>query len=249
MSFRINEFKASMDKYGGPSNSNLFEVIFTNVVGGNDVTSRDLTFFCNTVAIPGMQADVATYQGVAQKAKTFVRGMNHDQVSANFMLDSNHQIKQFFHLWMQRVVNYGTAGGNFSEINGMLPYEVGYKDEYACRMTIRHYTTHNPNVWHETILDKAFPIALGDVDLQWGQEGIAGMTVGFEYDRIQFSGERRGSPTSRLNRGNGLFDLINAVSTVNQVFTGGRPTGIQDTLNRLNRVTNAFDTIGNFFNL
>jgi hypothetical protein len=250
MAFKISEFKSTFDKYGGPSHKNLFEVIFTNVEGGNRVTSRDLTFFCNAAAMPGMQADVAVYQGVAQKPKTFVRGLNHDQVSCNFMLDSDHEIKQFFHLWMQRVVNYSTSGGDFSAIGDQMPYEIGYKDEYACRMTMRHYSTNRPNSFYEVVLDNAFPIAVGDVDLAWDAEGVAGMTVGFEYDRIQYSGEKRGSPVGDLGRGNGLLSMLNSIGTINQALDiSNTPVSTQDALNRLNGIGNAFNTIGNFFNL
>lgn len=249
MAFRINDFKAGMDKFGGPSHASLFEVIFTlngDWAPNSRATSRDLTFFCNAAAIPGMQVETAVYQGVAQKAKTFARGLSHDQVSCNFMLDSDHQIKAFFHSWMQRVVNYSTSGGNFSEVNGMLPYEVGYKDEYSMRMTIRHYTTYARDGYYEVILDNAFPVALGDVDLAWGNEGVATMGVGFQYDRIEYAGEVRGNPTT--GRGNGILDLLNGIDVISQTFRLGRPDSVQDAINRFNRVSNAWDQITNIFN-
>jgi len=252
MAFKINEFKAGIHKYGGPSHANLFEVTFTFGNGwapNSEMDSRDLTLFCSSAAIPGMQADTATYQPVGGKAKTYITGMSHDQLACQFMLDSNHQIKSLFHSWMQRVVNYSTAAGNFSEYNGMLPYEVGYRDEYCATCTIKHYTTYANDGYYLTRLNKVFPIALGDVDLNWSSEGVAVMGVGFQYDSIEYQGEITGSPTTRLNRGNGLFDLLSSVSVIGQTFNLGfsLPDSLQDAVNRVNRVSNAWDQITNLF--
>ena len=41
-----------------------------------------------------------------------------------------------------KCINYGTAGGAFSEVDGKLPFEVGYKDDYACRIVIRQYSVN-----------------------------------------------------------------------------------------------------------
>ena len=50
---------------------------------------------------------------------------------------------------------------------------------------------------------------MGDVDLAWdNNDSFAVLPVSFQYDRIQLSGERVGSPSSRFNRGNGIIDLI-----------------------------------------
>jgi hypothetical protein len=131
MSFNINEFKSQMNRFGGPARTSLFQVQFvgTPILFGTNARERDLTFFCSNAQIPGMTATTSDYLSVGGRPKTFVTGMNNEPASCVFMLDSDHQIQRFLHGWFQKVVNYSTAGGNLSEVNGMLPYEVGFKDE------------------------------------------------------------------------------------------------------------------------
>lgn len=259
MAFNINEFKSQVNRFGGLGHSGLFEVIFINppFVFGSNARPRDLSFFCKSVAIPSMNVTTSTYEAVAQRPKQFAMGMSSDPINCVFMLDSNHQIISFLHGWMQNVINYSTAGGNMSEVDGKLPYELGYKDEYACRIIIRHYSPHgkgqsflqgilglNKN-YYEVVLDNAFPVAVGDVDLSWeNRDQYATCGVSFAYDAIQYDGERVGSPTSRLNRGNGLLDLLTTVGVMSQVVdTGFKPSGIQDAINTLTRFNNAVDRL------
>lgn len=261
MAFSINEFKSQVNKFGGPGHPGLFEVQFINppFVFGSNARPRDLTFFCKSVAIPSMSVDVATYQAVAQRPKSFAMGMNSDPINCIFMLDSNHQIISFLHGWMQNVINYSTAGGNFAEVDGKLPYELGYKDDYSCRVIIRHYSAalrgENQSFlqrlaginkpYYEVVLDNAFPVVVGDVDLSWdSSNSFATCGVSFAYDSIQYDGERVGSPTSRGNRGTGLLELLQTVGVLSQVVdTGFRPSGIQDAINTLTRFNNAADRL------
>ena len=260
MAFNINEFKSQINKFGGPSHPGLFQVMFINppFVFGSNAQARDLTFFCKSVAIPGMNVETQTYSAVAQRPKQFATGMGSDNLNCIFMLDSNHQIVRFLHGWMQNVVNYSTGGGNLAEVDGKLPYEVGYKDEYACRIVIRHYSSHQKDrsflerlggidkPYYEVTLDNAFPVAIGDVDLAWDQSNsFAQCGVSFAYDNIQYDGERVGRPTSSNNRGTGLLELLSTVGVISQVVdTGFKPSGIQDAINTLTRFNNAADRLG-----
>lgn len=250
---RISEFKSTFDKFGGPSHANLFQVTISGYP--NTVNSligpKDLTFFCKTAQIPSVSVNVANYESVASLPKQFPMSVQNTAMNTIFMVDSDHEILKFFHSWMQSVINIGTAGGNLSEVNGMLPYEIGYKDEYSCRMTIRHFSVDNdPSRYYEVVLDKAWPSQIGDLDLAWeSNDSYLTLPVAFSYDRIEYSGLRPGSPTSRLGRGSGFFDILGAVAgfagvvqqTVNQGLSG--VSSIQDAVNRFQRVNNSFDNL------
>lgn len=250
MPFNINEFKSNMNRFGGPAQTSLFQVQFvgTPILFGTNARERDLTFFCSNAQVPGMTATTSDYVAVGARPKTFVTGMNNEPASAVFMLDSDHQIQRFLHGWFQKVINYSTAGGNLSEVDGMLPYEVGFKDEYACRMIIRHYSTFNNKggQYYEVVLDNAFPITVSPTDLSWQNASTpAIMAVSFAYDKIYYDGERVGFPSGRLSRGNGLLDLLTTVGAISQlVDVGFKPQGIQDAINKLNRFNNAVNTLG-----
>ena len=251
MAFNISEFKTNMDRYGGPAQTSLFEVqIIPRIQVRSGLIPRELTMFCKTASVPGINVQTAQYDAVAQMPKLFPTGIDNSPMNTIFMLDSDHQVVSFFHSWIQAVVNYGSKGGNFAEVDGQLPYEVGYKDEYACRMIIKYYSTRGRiDTYYETVLDNAFPVAIGDIDLAWENNDSYGtLPVSFAYDRVSFTGERIGFPGYRFSRGNGLLDILNAVGTLGQTIDQGfRPTGIQDAINRFTRVTDAFNTIGNIF--
>lgn len=256
MPFNITDFKSTFERFGGPARASLFEVRISKLPRGINslVGPRDFRFFCQTVTIPGLNIEQATSVNVGQKAQIFPVGVTNETVNTVFMMDSDHQILSFFHSWMQNVVNYGTEAGMYSSVDGKLPYEIGYKDEYSTDITIHHYTTDSfENSYYETKLEKAYPISIGDVNLSWSDnDSFLTLPVAFSYERIQYSGELAGSNSSALNRGNGLLDIIGAVAgfadvvkqTVNQ---NSRPRSVQDAVNRLTRVRNSFDNISDRF--
>lgn len=248
MAFKIHEFKTQFDRFGGPALPTLFQVTISNApLTRSNASSRDLTFFCKNVAIPGMVFNTAQNEMPGQMRKVMPMGWNPEPVQAIFLLDSDHQVLSFFHGWAQNIVNYSTSAGSFSEVDGKLPFEIGYKDEYSARMTIRQYSTdyHQSGRYYEVILDKAFPIIMGDVDLAWeNNDQYSVLPVSFQYDRIEFSGEKAGDPTSRFNRGNGLLDMLNTIGSIGQVIGQDLvPRSVQDAINTYTRVTSSFDNI------
>jgi len=248
MAFRLSEFKAQMDWFGGPARGSLFDVqIITPQNIRSRANSRDMVFFCKNATIPGMVISAAENQQVAQFRRMQPMSFTSEPIQTLFMLDSDMQVLSFFHSWIQNIVNYSTAAGPFSEVNGKLPFEVGYKEEYACRVIIRHYSTNyeQSGTYYEVILDNAFPILVGDVDLAWeNNDQYSVLPVQFQYDRIEVTGERIGSPTARFGRGNGLLGLLNAVGSFGQLIGQNLvPRNVQDAVNRYTKVNNAFGRI------
>ena len=86
---------------------------------------------------------------------------------------------------------------------------------------------------------------MGDVDLAWeNTDSFAVLPVSFQYDRIQFSGERVGSPSSRFNRGNGLIDLIDNIGELGQMIGANLvPRGVQDAVNKFTKLNNDFNNV------
>ncbi len=248
MAFRINEFKSQMDYFGGPARGSLFSVQIIPPKGvSSRANSRDMVFFCKNAAIPGMTINAAQNDQVGQFRKIMPQTIQIEPVQAIFMCDSDHQVMRFFHSWMQNIVNYGTQGGDFSEVDGKLPFEVGYKDEYACRIIIRQYSTNyqKSGAYYEVILDNAFPLMIGDIDLAWeSNDSYSVMPVSFQYDRIEVAGEKIGSPTARFGRGNGILDLFNAVGSFGQLIGQNLiPDSVQEAVDKYTIVRNAFDRI------
>ena len=264
MSFRISDFKTTMDKFGGPARSNLFEVIITKGDEPNSKVEngRQLAFFCNAVNFPGIGVENGTMTNVAQLPTSFPLRMQPQPITASFMLDSNHNILSFFHNWLQRVMNFSTKNGTFGAIDpegdslGQLPYELGYKDEYACRMTIRHYSTESVGKdggnakYYEVNLDNIYPYSISDVALDWSaNDQIAVLQVSFAYDQIHYSGDRTGNSSIRLKGGllDTLSDIANFVDVTRNTLKQGKITSIQDAINRISRVRSSYDNLSDFF--
>lgn len=257
MSFSISKFKTTMDKFGGPARSNLFEVTVNKYGETNSAIDpkNEFSFFCNRVNMPGIGVETGVMSNVAQLPTTFPLSMTSAPFTATFLVDSNHEILAFFHNWIQRVMNYSTASGPYGAIDaegdnvGQLPYELGYKDDYACRVAIKHYSTETfskDDRYYEVVLDNCWPYQISDLSLDWAQnDNFLTMDVTFAYDRIHYSGDRMGNPSQRLKGGilDTLSDLANLVDVTKQTLSSGKPKSIQDAVNKLNRLKNSFDNI------
>lgn len=260
MAFNINRFKAELDKRGGPAMPSLFEVIISPINGGvnelnkeTKLDSRTFSFFCMTANIPGININTALYQAAGALPTSFPIGVVNQPLTTVFMVDSDHEIMNFFFNWMQKIINHGAAdSGSFNEVDGALPYEIGYKDEYATNITIRHYSTDSfEDKYYEVKLENAYPTTLGDLDLAWEtNNSFLTLPVAFSYDKISYSGTKSGSPTSSLSRGNGLLDRLGAIAGLGSVLKqtvdqGVKFDTVQDAINRISRVRNSFDNVSN----
>lgn len=256
MPFNISNFKSTFDRYGGPAKSSLFELRIAHRPRKNTsrIGAREFSFFCKNATVPGLSVQTAEDVKVGQLKKAFPTTLNKEPLQTIFMVDSDHEIHTFFVQWLQTVINFGTTGGMYSDIDDQLPFEVGYKSDYSMDITIRHYTTDSLEFkYHETKFINAYPITMGDLELAWeDNDTFLTLPVTFEYDRFQLSNEIGGTNRSRLGRGSGLLETLGAVAgfadvvrqTVNQ---GSSITSVQDAVNRLTRVRNSFDNISDVF--
>ena len=264
MPFNINEFKSTMNKYGGPARRNLFVVEITNVPPFNDgMTLRDLRFFCQTAQLPSINVNVADNYpngfGVRQSIPT---QMTKGAFNAVFMLDSDHQVLRFFHQWMQSVINFDNSRGGLMSVTDQLPYEVGYVRDISTRIVIRSYSTDS-NGYYEYVLEDAFPTEVSGETLSWSDnDSYATATVNFTYSHISVSGFKPGTYTEKNNRGMGLLELINRIGATGQLINQGNlPTSIQDAINSftnfntklinvnnsLSQIKTGLSNIGNIF--
>lgn len=258
MPFNISNFKTTIDKYGGPARSSLYEVSITK---GRETNSAldpqtEFQFFCQRANFPGIQIENGSMSAVSQLPTSFPLTMTSAPITLTFMVDSDHQILSFFHNWIQKVLNYSTKGGTFGAIGGegtygQLPYELGYKDEYACRMTIKHYSTESlGEKYYEVVLDNIYPYTISDLDLAWAEaDSVLTVTVTFAYDRIHYSGDKTGIPSQRTTGGTleRLSKLAGLIDAAKETKDSDKPRSIQDAVNKLNRIRNSYENLRRLF--
>lgn len=254
MPFNISKFKTTFDKYGGPARASLFEVTISKYEESNSAIrpASEFSFFCKSAQFPGLSIQNQVMRNSTQLPQNFPSAMDNSPFTAIFLIDSDYQILTYFHNWMQKVLNYSTRGGKFAAINadsfagGQLPYEVGYKDDFSCRISLKAYSTESdPGKFYEVIMENAYPFQLGNLDMAWEQnDSFLTLPVSFSYDSIHYSGDQMGNPSSR-SKGilETLSDLAGFADVVNQTIKSGKPTSIQDAINRLTRVRNSFGNL------
>jgi hypothetical protein len=257
--FNINEFKSVMNKYGGPSKSNLFVVALgpsRDITRKTDfILKEDLRFFCSDVVIPAINLNSLSYTpntiGVPQAMPL---NMSTIGINASFMLDSEHRVISYFHSWMQEIINYDAlSSGYLSQIGGdHLPYEIGYKEDYACDMEIQHFKTNtdgnleNPYIYY---FKNVFPTEIGSKTFSWApSDSIQTLSVNFNASEMSFSASDPGNVVSELSRGNGSLEFLNSVGFRGQTIQQRNlPQSIQDAINTFTTVRNDFRTIRNTF--
>ncbi len=265
MPFNINEFKSVMNKYGGPAKNNLFVVTFAwrNKITGSTQQGRkteympeyDIRFFCREINIPALNANVFAYQansiGIPQNMPI---NLTTPSINATFMLDSDHRVISFFHSWMQEIINYDTSGGLLSSVRGNhMPYEIGYKDEYTCTMTIEHYKTDTQSETDFAVysyrFNSVYPTEVSGRILSWAtDDNVATIGVNFTASSFSFTGSETGQINSNLSRGNGYLEFLNSVGYRGQTIQQNNlPTSIQDAINTFTSIRNDFGSIKNTF--
>lgn len=255
MSFNISKFRSTLEKYGGVAKPSLFEVTISKAAeeGSSIDPATEFSFFCKSANFPGISIQNQVMRNSTQLPQNFPSTVDNQPFQAIFLVDSDHQILAFFHSWMQQVLNYSTRGGEFAAIDtgyagGLLPYEVGYKDDYSCRITMKAFSTESDSgKFYEVVMDRCYPFQLGTLDMAWEtNDSYLTLPVSFSYDTIWFSGDRAGNPSSR-SKGilETLSDLAGFADTVKQTLKSGKPTSIQDAINRLTRVRNSFGNLTN----
>jgi hypothetical protein len=251
MTFSISDFKSSIQRHGGLARQNLFTV---------EMLNSDLKFFCKSASLPGVNVTVQDYypNGFGMKHSIPVSATTGD-VNLVFMLDSDHKILSFFHRWMQKVVNYDVSSGIFSSVNDQLPFEFGYKDEYAVTISIKFYST-DLNGYYEYTLYDAFPTQVSPIDVSWdSNDSYATVTVNMAFSNMKVTRNvsgadqavlQRGSPSERYSRGQGLLQFLNTVGNTAQLINQNSriPRSIQEAVNSFTRVSNTVSSINNTIN-
>ena len=101
-------------------------------------------------------------------------------------------VKRFFDSWMQSINPMSTEA---FEQDGQYNFE--YKSDYAVTISITHFDqfSKRPNINTESMVSykvalvDAFPISMGALTMNWGDDGILRLPVTFAYSRWYISDE------------------------------------------------------------
>lgn len=258
MVFKISEFSAQVSKSGLAKN-NLFVASVTPPQTMNLPIQSDLKFLCKSVSLPGMDINTNPIQTQGWgRADDYPTQFTKSNVSMTFMVDSNFAVTQYFHRWIQSIVNYNDSNGPSSvESNGKLPYQFDYRDKYIGTIDVIVFSEHGTERTYTYQFQGVFPTSIGSMEVAWeNQAEIMLLTVSFSYTSFAVSGMQETTAVDRTNIGSGFSSgsdfsgLTGAISNVNQQFFGS-PTntgaGIQSSIdNFLSPINNIIDRGSNF---
>jgi len=253
MSFDLREFRGNMNKYG-LARDNLFIVNITPPRAGIDVDMphKDLQFFCKSVQLPSMNINTTPVMnrgfGSNERRPT---GMEYDNLNTIFLIDSEYKVKSFFHAWMQRVINFNSVDGYDRVLEGtrMLPFEMGYLDDFKGKVTVYVYSYGDRSFTFKYEFEHVYPVSMGSVDLAWENNGqVLSAPVSFVYEKFKMDSFGRSiRANSRYQaRGN---EFIFALGNFGQALDSfGVDNNIQQVVNDFTSISSGISSFGNKIN-
>jgi hypothetical protein len=187
----ISNFISSINKYSDLARSDRFKVFI--YPGPNKLTSvlgilgtEELSLRCEEAELPGRTiatADLRTYGPIIR----YPTQTTYNDLSLTFLCTSNLKgtsstglkEKMIFEDWMDLVNPTPNSFGFRSDAF----WNMNYKTDYAADIIIRHYDTVDNRPSYSVKIFDAFPIAINQVSLGWGTEGIIRLIVTFAYTR------------------------------------------------------------------
>lgn len=203
MAFKVNEFRTEIANKG-LMRTNKFHVRIA-YPQGMPITNnfyvnyaQSFEFWCEASTLPGvavLTSNIKRYGfGVAEKKPD---GVNFTDVTLSFLVDEKANTLKFFRDWVQIITNFKLGNGSYPSsatlagpngdrpFSGITqnhyPYEVAYKSDYISDIEITTFKETGEPI-ETVILREAFPIAVGNIDLNWGDtNGITRLPVTFTF--------------------------------------------------------------------
>jgi len=146
-----------------------------------------------------------------------------------FYGDASGTVHKFFYQWMTGMIKFDNSMSGRPGQNKLMPFEVEYKDDYKVDITITTIDEKTRTLM-EFKLYEAYPIALGDVPMSWGEtDNFIKIPVTFTFTRWK-----------RTDLSLDLEEAFSGMSTVQKLLKAG--TAIQ-TLASLRKPGNVADII------
>lgn len=261
-SFNIGRFRAEVSGADSVLPTHSFLVVFSPMTwatqkfptyAGN--LDSILTMRCDNVVLPSI--NLLQEQNIRRygfgPVENVAYGVNVGDFTLQFIVDKDAFVVQFFEEWLNKIVNRDSFGGaNINNVlaGGRRPYEIAYKDTYACSsINVFVYDRSQNNVMEYNIYD-AFPTGIQSMNMSWSEENtLMKLNITFSFTDLRI----KQSPAK--NKQSAPFsDEIKVTATglgiTNPFATGNTfatldPSG--DVARRLTDFSNETVTIGDGF--
>ena len=202
MAFNIDQFSAKINQHGlQKGNRFRFRMMppkgISNEVSAlyGDLTMQGLEFYCRSVTLPEFDVTTADiqHQGIGAISRR-PQTMNFPVLPVVFNVDADMKMVKYFHRWSQQIINYDRTKSSYGNVNGQLPFEIGYKQDYATTMLCDVFADDG-TIAYTYEFGEAYPINIGNVEVAWANnDEIQTLAVGFSYDMLKVSGAKSPNP-------------------------------------------------------
>jgi hypothetical protein len=150
-----------------------------------------LTMRCDNVVLPSI--NLLQEQNIRRygfgPVENVAYGVNVGDFTLQFIVDKNAFVVQFFEEWLNKIVNRDSFGGaNMNNVlaGGRTPYEIAYKDTYACSsINVFVYDRSQNNVMEYNIYD-AFPTGIQSMNMSWSEENtLMKLNITFSFTDLR----------------------------------------------------------------
>jgi hypothetical protein len=197
-SFNIGRFRAEVSGADSVLPTHSFLVVFAPMPwaiqkfpasAGN--LDSILTMRCDNAVLPSI--NLLQEQNIRRygfgPVENVAYGVNVGDFTLQFIVDKNAFVVQFFEEWLNKIVNRDSFGGaNMNNVlpGGRRPYEIAYKDTYACSsINVFVYDRSQNNVMEYNIYD-AFPTGIQSMNMSWSEENtLMKLNITFSFTDLR----------------------------------------------------------------
>lgn len=159
----LTSFLSNFDRHNGFSKTCRFEVEIPYAPVGS---GRDLTFQCEVAELPGY--NINTVDGLVYGAPYAIAATPvYNELNLTFICAADMWEKKFFDAWLEYILP-------------QRDYRLKYRDEYATFINVKQFTETGQIAYYATFID-AFPNTTAPITLNWADDGINRLSVGFKY--------------------------------------------------------------------
>lgn len=211
MGLNLSDFKAEFFKSGYlPTNSG--HCVFSSPSNLRDKypETKKLQLRAHRFDIPGvwLTSDDSRRYGYGPIDKT-PHLAQFDKFTADFVLDENGWVQDYFYTWMNRIVNFNFKNGIKGSEGGGFVYESSYKQDFVTDIAVKAYKKNKNTSTHYTMI-RAWPSSLSPIEVNWGATNqMMVLRVTFEYQDwymeipdpfvgIDYLLDDKGNPNERL---------------------------------------------------
>lgn len=194
MPFNIDGFKTNLHDYGYLDNNSFDVIIKTptilqNKLLNNQGTSQDMERIAKNLKLrveqiraPGINLMTSQIQryGIGSVQNMPINAQFQD-INLTLLMDHYGEIWQYWHNWLNIIFGFnGLESANGPTINSFPSYQAEYKDNYSTVVQIIVYD-HFGNAIQKINLYEAFPVAMREVPLSWGDGSLMRLNISMTY--------------------------------------------------------------------